>query len=58
MHNNIITIIETTRRESQYHHHHNTTQVSTKKERKGVGERIKVTKWRKKRERREIESVE
>ena len=60
MHSNIIATVETTRRESQHHHHHNTTQVSTKKERKSVGERIKVTKRRKKRKKRnkEIESVE
>ena len=58
MHSIIITTIATTMRELQHHRHHNTTRVSTKKERK-EGERIKVTKWRKKKEsRREIESVE
>ena len=58
MHSGIIKIATTTRRELQHHHHHNTTRTSTKKERK-EGERIKVTKLRK-REResgREIESV-
>ena len=55
MQSNIIATIAITRSESQHHLYHNNTRVSVKKKKNRSGERIKITKQREKRKKRNRE---